>query len=119
MSTQADKLKELNAESKRIAEEKRVLRQELDSTKGVRKEQRVARAAANKAVKSGKKELRELSASIMSVLKSKDTDAIAELADTLTETSSELVTNIRAYGVSCSDPVVEVEADDELEQEEV
>ncbi len=109
-----DELKKINAQKKVLAEEAKTLRGQLDATKEERKEARKAQAEARKDVRDQKASLRDLSAKIYETFSSGDAEAVAKLADDITESAAVLAATVRKFADASKDPEAEVETDEEL-----
>ena len=118
MSTKAEELRKLNAEKKALSEKQKTLRDELNATKGQRKESRATRAACRKEAREIKGRLRDLSASILPTLKGGDVETMEELADNISEASADLASAVRKFAEASKDPV-DVDSDDEAGEDEL
>lgn len=107
MSTKQEQLKAVNAKAKTLRAEQKVLRDEVNATKGDRKEARAAKAAARKSARKIKGDLRDLTANVLPTLKKGTVEDIENLADKIIACSSTLSAVVRKFAKACKDPVVE------------
>lgn len=91
-------LKQKQAEMKKIREEQKALKADLDKNKDERKELREGRAEVRKAAKENKSELLKTLANISKTFGEGSAEACAELADSVMEQASEVAGAIRKFG---------------------
>lgn len=93
-----DKLKKLNADRKKLNDEAKALKAEMDKNKDARTAGRKELAALRKVIRNHKKDLRELHAVINDTLHATDLTKVDTLADQLTEHSTALSAAVRKFG---------------------
>jgi len=111
--TAQEELKDINAQKKELNEKQKALRVKLDKTKVARAEARTTKADSRKGVLEAKKSLRDLMSRVYPAFSSNNEKTISELSDELEESSTILITKVRAFAKACSDPSVEDGEEDE------
>tara|TARA_R110000744_G_scaffold55770_6_gene117886 strand:- start:861 stop:1208 length:348 start_codon:yes stop_codon:yes gene_type:complete len=92
-----EQLKAANAKAKTLAAERKALREEVNAGKEERADARKLQASSRKEARSVKSDLAKLTAKVNDTFKTGDSEAIALLADAITNTSTELSAAVRKF----------------------
>lgn len=102
-----NQLKDIQAQKRKLAAEQKQIKEQLAATKSQREEARKLKSESRKNAKLAKSDIRTLSAKVVPVMKEGDPEAIAKLADAITEAATLLAQSVRNFGEASVEPEVE------------